>query len=221
MKKLYNLLIGTVLVSTTFSAHATLLSSPATTKSSTSVATSQKVTPSSVINILVSEVIPPLPSFIPQISVQPSVPKVIVKDVPSPLLVVGEEVSLRTTESDTIAREVALSVHTEASEAAALLEMAHQASENAIKVSSDSALHSLGKLITDSEGGNKFVVSKIHEELSELRTLKNNHHEYDGDDHEHGHHTPPISPVPEAETYSMMLLGLGLVGFMSRRRRTN
>jgi secreted PhoX family phosphatase len=28
-----------------------------------------------------------------------------------------------------------------------------------------------------------------------------------------------ISPVPEAETYAMMLAGLGLVGFMARRRR--
>jgi len=29
------------------------------------------------------------------------------------------------------------------------------------------------------------------------------------------------SPVSEAETYSMMLLGLGLMGFIARRRRTN
>lgn len=30
-----------------------------------------------------------------------------------------------------------------------------------------------------------------------------------------------ISPVPEPETYGMMLAGLGLVGFMARRKRTN
>lgn len=29
-----------------------------------------------------------------------------------------------------------------------------------------------------------------------------------------------LAPVPEAETYAMMLAGLGLVGFMARRRRT-
>jgi hypothetical protein len=28
-----------------------------------------------------------------------------------------------------------------------------------------------------------------------------------------------VSPVPEPETYAMMLAGLGLVGFMARRRR--
>jgi hypothetical protein len=28
-----------------------------------------------------------------------------------------------------------------------------------------------------------------------------------------------ISPVPEPETYAMMLAGLGLVGFMGRRRK--
>jgi hypothetical protein len=27
------------------------------------------------------------------------------------------------------------------------------------------------------------------------------------------------APVPEAETYAMMLAGLGLVGFMARRRK--
>lgn len=30
-----------------------------------------------------------------------------------------------------------------------------------------------------------------------------------------------ISPVPEAETYSMMLLGLGLIGFIARRSKQN
>lgn len=30
-----------------------------------------------------------------------------------------------------------------------------------------------------------------------------------------------ISPVPEVETYSMMLMGLGLMGFVARRRRNN
>ena len=30
-----------------------------------------------------------------------------------------------------------------------------------------------------------------------------------------------VSPVPEAETYAMMLAGLGLVGFMVRRRKTS
>jgi len=30
-----------------------------------------------------------------------------------------------------------------------------------------------------------------------------------------------VSPVPEAETYSMMLLGLGLMGFIARRRRAD
>jgi hypothetical protein len=30
-----------------------------------------------------------------------------------------------------------------------------------------------------------------------------------------------ISPVPEADTYAMLLAGLGVVGFMSRRRRIN
>jgi hypothetical protein len=29
-----------------------------------------------------------------------------------------------------------------------------------------------------------------------------------------------ITAVPEAETYAMMLAGLGLVGFMARRRRS-
>ena len=30
-----------------------------------------------------------------------------------------------------------------------------------------------------------------------------------------------VSPVPEPETYAMLLAGLGLVGFMVRRRKTN
>lgn len=30
-----------------------------------------------------------------------------------------------------------------------------------------------------------------------------------------------LAPVPEADTYAMMLAGLGLVGFMARRRRTS
>jgi hypothetical protein len=30
-----------------------------------------------------------------------------------------------------------------------------------------------------------------------------------------------VSPVPEAETYSMMLMGLGLMGFIARRRRAD
>lgn len=30
-----------------------------------------------------------------------------------------------------------------------------------------------------------------------------------------------ISPVPEAETYSMMLLGLGFMGFIARRRKND
>ncbi len=30
-----------------------------------------------------------------------------------------------------------------------------------------------------------------------------------------------VSPVPEPETYAMMLAGLGLMGFMARRRKTN
>lgn len=30
-----------------------------------------------------------------------------------------------------------------------------------------------------------------------------------------------VSPVPEAETYSMMLVGLGLIGFIAMRRRTS
>jgi hypothetical protein len=29
----------------------------------------------------------------------------------------------------------------------------------------------------------------------------------------------PTSPVPEPETYAMLLAGLGLVGFMARRRK--
>ena len=29
-----------------------------------------------------------------------------------------------------------------------------------------------------------------------------------------------VSPVPEPETYAMLLVGLGLVGFMTRRRRS-
>jgi hypothetical protein len=31
---------------------------------------------------------------------------------------------------------------------------------------------------------------------------------------------PGIAPVPEAETYALMLAGLGLVGFMARRRKS-
>lgn len=30
----------------------------------------------------------------------------------------------------------------------------------------------------------------------------------------------PVSPVPEPETYAMMMVGLGLMGFMARRRKT-
>lgn len=30
-----------------------------------------------------------------------------------------------------------------------------------------------------------------------------------------------VTPVPEAKTYAMMLLGLGLIGFMARRRRAD
>lgn len=30
-----------------------------------------------------------------------------------------------------------------------------------------------------------------------------------------------ISPVPETEAYSMMIFGLGLIGFVARRRRAN
>ncbi len=30
-----------------------------------------------------------------------------------------------------------------------------------------------------------------------------------------------VTPVPEAETYSMMLMGLGLMGFIARRRRND
>jgi hypothetical protein len=35
-----------------------------------------------------------------------------------------------------------------------------------------------------------------------------------------GQETPPVSPVPEPETYGMMIAGLGLLGFMARRRKS-
>lgn len=33
--------------------------------------------------------------------------------------------------------------------------------------------------------------------------------------------TTPLSPVPEPETYAMMLAGLGAIGFLARRRRSD
>jgi hypothetical protein len=30
---------------------------------------------------------------------------------------------------------------------------------------------------------------------------------------------PPVAEVPEPETYAMMLAGLGMLGFVGRRRR--
>lgn len=32
--------------------------------------------------------------------------------------------------------------------------------------------------------------------------------------------TPPVAPIPEPETYAMMLAGLGALGFMARRRKS-
>jgi hypothetical protein len=36
-----------------------------------------------------------------------------------------------------------------------------------------------------------------------------------------GVNTPAIAPVPEPETYAMMLAGFGLMGFVARRRKSN
>jgi hypothetical protein len=42
-----------------------------------------------------------------------------------------------------------------------------------------------------------------------------------GVDRKSAKYTPIVSPVPEPETYAMLLVGLGLVGFSARRRKLN
>jgi hypothetical protein len=37
----------------------------------------------------------------------------------------------------------------------------------------------------------------------------------------HGEYTPIASPVPEPETYAMIIAGLALIGFTARRRKDN
>ncbi len=44
-------------------------------------------------------------------------------------------------------------------------------------------------------------------------------HDFD-DDFDHDFDDDDVTPIPEADTYAMMLAGLGLIGFVVYRRRT-